>query len=115
MTLTAARPRVLTLRWTALTVRPLSGMVNGICSLRISETTPTLTPVLAATWVQDSGLLSSLRAHAEPTQSERIAVDKILSDEFSRHLRPDYEPTERGRDVDNLLGTFLLRWPITTD
>lgn len=64
---------------------------------------------------QDSGLLSSFRAHAEPTQSERKAVEKILSDEFSRHLNPDYEPTERGRAIDNLLGAFLVRWPITTD
>lgn len=63
---------------------------------------------------QDGGLLSSFRAHAEPTQFERIAVEKILSDEFSSHLRHDYEPTERGRAIDNLLGAFLLRWPIAT-
>ena len=36
----------------------------------------------------------------------------ILSDEFSRHLRPDYEPTERGKQIDDLLGWFLLQFPI---
>ena len=28
------------------------------------------------------------------------------------NLRPDYEPTERGKQVDDLLGKFLLQFPI---
>ncbi len=33
-------------------------------------------------------------------------------DEFSANLRPDYEPTERGEQIDDLLGKFLLQFPI---
>src|SRR5882672_11536265 len=48
---TLARPRVLTVAWTAFTVRPLSGVLNGSCSLSTSLTTPTLIVVLGATCV----------------------------------------------------------------
>jgi len=48
---TLARPMVLTVAWTAFTVRPLSGVLNGSCSLRTSLTTPTLIVVLGATCV----------------------------------------------------------------
>lgn len=61
---------------------------------------------------RDEDLLSSLRTHEEPSRRERVAVEQILSNEFSRNLGPDYEPTARGRDIDNALGEFLLQWPI---
>jgi hypothetical protein len=64
---------------------------------------------------KDSDLLASLSSHDEPSQGERRAVEEILSTEFSRNLRTDYEPTERGRDIDNMLGAFLLRWPIESE
>jgi len=64
---------------------------------------------------QDDQLLESLRTQKEPTLQQRIAVERILSNEFSRNLGPDYEPTPRGRDIDNVLGAFLLRWPIEVD
>src|SRR5882672_8989486 len=51
MTSVLARPGALTVAWTALTVRPLSGVLNGICSLRTSLTTPTVTTVFGATVV----------------------------------------------------------------
>ena len=61
---------------------------------------------------RDGSLLAALRARDEPSQAERGAVEEILSDEFCRNLGPDDEPTPRGRDIDNALGAFLLRWPI---
>jgi hypothetical protein len=61
---------------------------------------------------KDAGLLSSLGAHGEPSQEERRAVEEILSTEFSYNLGPDHQPTQRGREIDNMLGAFLLRWPI---
>lgn len=57
-------------------------------------------------------LLTALLSHDVPTRDEREDVEDILSTEFTRHLKPDYEPTERGVAVDNALGAFLLRWPI---
>src|ERR1700716_4010571 len=48
---TFARPGALTVACTAFTVRPLSGALNGICSLRTSFTTPTLMIVFGATCV----------------------------------------------------------------
>jgi hypothetical protein len=61
---------------------------------------------------RDEALLAALRAQQEPSQAERSAVEEILSDEFCRNLGPDDEPTPRGRDIDDALGAFLLRWPI---
>ena len=64
---------------------------------------------------RDPLLLADLKVASEATPDQRIAVEQILSAEFSRELRPDYEPTERGRAIDNLLGQFLLRWPIEAE
>jgi hypothetical protein len=61
---------------------------------------------------KDGSLLAALRAHDEPSQAERGAVEEILSDEFCRNLGADDEPTPRGRAIDDALGAFLLRWPI---
>lgn len=60
----------------------------------------------------DAELLSALEDAEEPTQAQRAAVEDILSREFANSLRADYEPTARGKVVDDLLGAFLLRWPI---
>jgi len=60
----------------------------------------------------DDALLSALLTQATPTTTQRVQVEEILSSEFCRNLRPDYEPTERGAVIDNALGAFLLRWPI---
>jgi hypothetical protein len=64
---------------------------------------------------KDADLLASLSSHDVPSQQERRAVEEILSADFSRNLGTDYEPTQRGRDIDNLLGAFLLRWPIESE
>lgn len=61
---------------------------------------------------RDAALLSSLRTQTEPSREERHTVEELLSDEMSKHLGPDYEPTDRGRAIDDVIGTFLLRWPI---
>ena len=57
-------------------------------------------------------LLDELLTTEEPNKRQRAAVHEILTGEFSRCLQSDYEPTERGRQIDNLLGAFLLRWPV---
>lgn len=62
----------------------------------------------------DQGLLAALRDAAEPDPDQRRAIEQILSDEFTCHLGGDYEPTERGKAIDNILGAFLLHWPIDT-
>lgn len=60
----------------------------------------------------DPVLLSSLMSHDEPTLNERLAVEDILATEFSKALQGDWEPTDRGRRVDEILGAFMLKWPI---
>jgi hypothetical protein len=60
----------------------------------------------------DPALLTSVLSSGNPTLDERERIEDILSDEFSRHLRPDYEPTELGKQIDDLLGKFLLQFPI---
>jgi hypothetical protein len=64
---------------------------------------------------RDPSLLSALKVAGDASPDQRIAVEEVLSSEFSRELRPDYEPTDRGRAIDNLLGQFLLRWPIEAE
>lgn len=61
---------------------------------------------------RDARLLDALRFSGEPSRTERESVEDILSSEFMHNLRPDNEPTDRGRDIDSMLGAFLLRWPI---
>ena len=61
---------------------------------------------------KDADLLHALLGHDAPSRDERVAVMNIMSTGFCRHLRPDDEPTDRGRDIDNALGAFLSRWPI---
>jgi hypothetical protein len=59
---------------------------------------------------KDADLLASLSSQGEPSQEERPTVEEILSTEFCRNLQADVEPTERGRDIDNMLGAFLMRY-----
>ena len=61
---------------------------------------------------RDTALLSSLRTQTEPSREERHTVEELLSDEMSKHLGPDYEPTDRGRAIDDAIGAFLARWPM---
>lgn len=64
---------------------------------------------------RDAALLSSLRTQTEPSREERATVEELLSDEMSKHLGPDYEPTDRGRAIDDAIGAFLTRWPIAPE
>ena len=63
---------------------------------------------------EDSALLMSLEKSSSPTHAERRRVMEILWDEFDRHVSgPDWEPSELGKRVDNLLGSFLLHYPVS--
>ena len=61
---------------------------------------------------EDPDLLDSVLASGDPTLAERERVMDILVHEFMGNLQPDYEPTERGKQIDDLLGWFLLQFPI---
>ena len=61
---------------------------------------------------RDRQLLEELLAAEEPNERQRAAVHEIVTREFSCNLRADHEPTDRGRQFDNMLGAFLLRWPV---
>lgn len=60
----------------------------------------------------DARLLTSLLDHEVPSMADRAAVHNILATEFSRNLTSDHEPTKRGREIDSMLGAFLLQWPM---
>ena len=50
---------------------------------------------------------------ATPTSGRTRASDgRARSTSSARNLRPDYEPTERGKQIDDLLGKFLMQFPI---
>jgi hypothetical protein len=58
----------------------------------------------------DPELLTSILRTQHPTLDERKRVEDVLAREFSRHLRPDWEPTAHGKRVDDVLGKFLLQF-----
>ena len=64
---------------------------------------------------RNPGLLAALMNREDPTSDERAEVENILADEFNSCLRQDWEPTDRGIQIDELLGAFLLRWPVQAD
>ena len=70
---------------------------------------PLLREVLAR---EDPALLGSILESGEPSMAERERVMMVLTREFTNNLRPDYEPTERGKQIDDLLGKFLMQFPI---
>ena len=86
----------------------MKGVVNSLPSAMRSL----FTEVIGA---RDPELLASLMSHDEPSTAERVEVHNILSTEFSRNLTQDYEPTDRGRQIDDLLGAFLTKWEIDGD
>jgi hypothetical protein len=63
---------------------------------------------------QDPSLLESLMNHEKPSEDQRLMVQRILAEEFARHLGQDDEPTDRGRDIDDLIGAFVMRWPVSS-
>ncbi len=83
-------------------------MMNSLNNLT-RQSNELITQILKS---RNPALLSELMRKREPTHSERLEVLNILSDEFTKNLLPNSEPTQRGRDIDNLLGSFLLLWPI---
>ena len=60
----------------------------------------------------DQRLLAELQDHRTPTPTQRKLVLRLLLLEFSNCLDENYEPSQRGRDIDELLGRFLQLWPI---
>ncbi|MGD0881688.1 MAG: hypothetical protein ABSB09_08995 [Acidimicrobiales bacterium] len=88
------------------------GIVTNVVDSLPSQLRPLFVEIVGAA---DPELLGSLRSHAEPTPDEIKAVQDVLSYEFTRCLQPDDEPTERGRQVDDLIGAFVLRWLIQKD
>jgi hypothetical protein len=84
-------------------------LVSNVLDSLPAQYRPLFTEVIGG---EDRALLASLSTRDEPSRDERLAVLDILSNEFSRNLLPDDEPTQRGRDIDDALGAFLLRWPL---
>jgi hypothetical protein len=58
-------------------------------------------------------LAARLRAETDVALDDRAAVEDLLADEFSDEVfEPDYEPTAYGKQVDDAIGKFLVRFPI---
>ena len=86
--------------------------MNNVVESLPSDMRPLFAEVVGAA---NPGLLTALMSHDEPSAAERVAVHEILSTEFMRNLDADYQPTDRGRQLDDLLGAFLTRWEIHGD
>jgi len=86
---------VLTVTWTALTVRPVSGPPTGICSFSTSETTPTVTLVFGATLVgaEITTVLPTWRKAivVVPVDPPQVVVDGL--DRPERDGRDSWDPT----------------------
>jgi hypothetical protein len=85
-----------------------STMSNVVESLP-SRMQPLFVEILS---IRNPDLLAALIDHEEPSRDEREKVEDILATEFSSSLRPDWEPDPRGKRIDELLGAFLMRWPL---
>src|SRR4030081_3477071 len=81
MTSVLARFGALTVRWIALTVRPLSGVLKGICSLSTRATPSTVRWVFGATLVVETTVLPTLRKAmvVVPVEPARVVVDVDLT------------------------------------
>ena len=84
------------------------GIVTNVVDSLPLQLQPLFVEVVGAA---DPELLRSLRSHAEPTPDEIKAVQDVLLNEFCCNLQPDDEPTERGCQIDDLIGAFVMRWP----
>ncbi|GAA4883111.1 hypothetical protein [Actinomycetospora straminea] len=58
--------------------------------------------------------LQALEATDDPSMSLRQEVEDVLAREFSSKdgLGPDWEPTPYGKQVDEAIGAFVMRFPI---
>ncbi len=61
---------------------------------------------------RDAKLYFDLCNTEKPTPIQLEEVMDILLDEFLRNLQTDYEPTKRGKAIDDLLGAINMRWII---
>jgi hypothetical protein len=60
---------------------------------------------------RDPQLLEALRASSLPTVDQWETVEDTMIDAMSEHYGPGHEPDETGKQIDNALGAFMLRWP----
>lgn len=60
---------------------------------------------------RDPKLLETLRASSRPTLSEWETVEDTMIEAMSEHYGPGHIPDETGKQIDNALGAFMLRWP----
>ncbi|HWC79338.1 MAG TPA: hypothetical protein VG756_05170 [Pseudonocardiaceae bacterium] len=60
---------------------------------------------------KDPQLLETLRTSAPPTFDVWLGVTDTMIDAMSEHYGPGHEPDETGKQIDNALGAFMLRWP----
>lgn len=59
-------------------------------------------------------LLQSLQNESDPSIAEREEVADILSNEFMKNVEVTGEPSQAGKKIDELLGEFLMHWPISS-
>lgn len=63
---------------------------------------------------RDPELTERLRASLGVTVDDRVAVETMLADELSEHVESlSWEPSPYGKKVDDALGWFLERFPIS--
>lgn len=63
---------------------------------------------------RDPSLLAAIEETASPCRAERSQVVDTLASEFDEHVSgPSWEPSEHGRAVDALLGSFLRHFPLS--
>jgi hypothetical protein len=77
---------------------------------------PDMADLLASILARQSPeLLQALSERLAPSPAERIAIESVLVNEFTKCLDANSEPSDEGKQVDILLGSFLLLLPIYPD
>jgi hypothetical protein len=61
---------------------------------------------------RNPSLLAELDAAEAPTNDQSDAVVEALYAAMSENYGPGHDPNQRGKDIDNAIGAYLLAWPI---
>jgi hypothetical protein len=75
----------------------------------MSDILDAISPELAR---RNPALLAQLRGTRAPTNDQSDAVVHAPYEAMSENYGPRYVPNQRGKDIDNAIGAYLLAWPI---
>jgi len=61
---------------------------------------------------RNPALLAELRSAQAPTNDQSDGVVDALYAAMAENYGPGHDPNQRGKDIDNAIGAYLMAWPI---